>query len=169
MLDRLLNVRFQHLKRHRKAQSVENMNSPYFYQTLCRFVSCAIRCALFLAEYAAHQRKTNEAIEHSNIALQIDPIYANAHFNLAFMYAMRNDYDRALPRFKEVLDHWPDKAETHYNIACMYSRSNKKEESIEWLQKAIDKGYSILESMKSDSDLENIRDTNAYKELVKGH
>jgi tetratricopeptide (TPR) repeat protein len=82
---------------------------------------------------------------------------------------MHKNYTQALSRFKEVLGHWPDKAETYYNIACMYSRLEREEESIEWLQKAIDKGYSNWESIKSDSDLENIRDADAYKELVKGH
>ena len=51
----------------------------------------------------------------------------------------------------------------------LYSMLKREEESIEWLQRAIDSGYSNWESIKNDSDLENIRDTDAYKELVKGH
>jgi hypothetical protein len=69
----------------------------------------------------------------------------------------------------DVLHYYPDDAETHYNIACMYSRLKREDESIEWLKKAIDKGYTNWESIKTDSDLNNIRDSIAYKELVKGH
>ncbi|NIV14432.1 MAG: tetratricopeptide repeat protein, partial [Aliifodinibius sp.] len=89
--------------------------------------------------------------------------------NLALITAANKEYDKALTIFSDVLNYYPDDAETHYNIACMYSRLNRVDESIEWLKKAIDKGYSNWESIKSDSDLENIRDTDAYKELVKGH
>ena len=85
------------------------------------------------------------------------------------MYALQKNYTGALSRFKEVLRYWPNKAEIHYNIACMYSRLQKEEESIEWLQKAVDKGYSNWESIKSDSDLENIRGSSAYQKLIQGH
>jgi hypothetical protein len=42
-------------------------------------------------------------------------------------------------------------------------------ESIDWLKKAIDKGYSNWESIKTDGDLDNIRESLEYKRLVKGH
>jgi tetratricopeptide (TPR) repeat protein len=82
---------------------------------------------------------------------------------------LRKDYSKALRRFKQVLTYWPDKAETYYNVACMYSRLNRIDESIEWLNKAVDKGYTNWESMKTDSDLDNIRESSAYKKLIQGH
>jgi hypothetical protein len=51
----------------------------------------------------------------------------------------------------------------------MYSRLNRVDESIEWLKKAIDKGYANWKNIKTDSDLDNIRDADAYKQLVSGH
>ena len=69
----------------------------------------------------------------------------------------------------DVLNYHPDDAETHYNIACMYSRLKKVDASIEWLKKAIDKGYTNWESIKKDGDLDNIRNATDYKELVKDH
>jgi tetratricopeptide (TPR) repeat protein len=121
------------------------------------------------ANIFAQQRKINEAVRHYEKSIAIQPDSPRAINNLALMYAMQKNYTGALSRFKEVLRHWPEKAETYYNVACMYSRLKKKQESIEWLQKAIDRGYSNWESIKSDSDLENIRDADAYRELVKGH
>ncbi len=121
------------------------------------------------ASIFARQQKIDEAVRHYEKSLAIQPDFPRAINNLALMYALQKNYTKALSRFKEVLGHWPDKAETYYNVACMYSRLKRKEESIEWLQTAIDKGYSNWESIKSDSDLENIRDADAYKELVKGH
>jgi hypothetical protein len=51
----------------------------------------------------------------------------------------------------------------------MYSQLNRVDESIEWLQKAIDRGYANWENIKNDSDLNNIRESSAYKELIQGH
>jgi hypothetical protein len=51
----------------------------------------------------------------------------------------------------------------------MYSRLKQVDESIEWLKKAIDKGYANWENIKKDGDLDNIRDTYAYKELIRDH
>jgi tetratricopeptide (TPR) repeat protein len=102
-------------------------------------------------------------------ALQLNPKFVPAINNLALLTAANKEYDKALTLFSDVLNYYPDDAETHYNIACMYSRLDRVDESIEWLKKAIDKGYSNWEIIKTDGDLENIRDTNAYMELVEGH
>jgi hypothetical protein len=51
----------------------------------------------------------------------------------------------------------------------MYARLKRVDESIEWLKKAIDKGYTNWENIKRDGDLDNIRDTSAYSELIKDH
>jgi len=63
----------------------------------------------------------------------------------------------------------PNDAIAHYNISCMYSRKNNIEESISWLKKAIKKGYNNWDLIKTDKDLENIRGSSYYKELVKDH
>jgi tetratricopeptide (TPR) repeat protein len=115
------------------------------------------------------QGNTDDAIAHYKAAMTIRPDFLETISNLALVNVARKDYTEALALFMDILKYRPDDAGTHYNIACMYSRLKRKEESIEWLQKAIDKGYSNWESIKNDSDLENIRDTNAYKEIVKGH
>jgi tetratricopeptide (TPR) repeat protein len=110
-----------------------------------------------------------QAEQQYNKALQLNPKFVPAINNLALITAANKEYDKALTIFSDVLNYYPDDAGTHYNIACMYSRLNRVDESIDWLKKAIDKGYANWESIKSDSDLENIRDTDAYKELVNGH
>jgi tetratricopeptide (TPR) repeat protein len=121
------------------------------------------------ANIFARQQKFDEAVRHYEKSLAIQPDFPRAINNLALMYALQKNYTKALARYKELLRHWPDKAETYYNIACMYSRLKREKESIDWLQKAIEKGYSNWESIKSDSDLENIRGSSAYQKLIQGH
>jgi tetratricopeptide (TPR) repeat protein len=110
-----------------------------------------------------------QAMQQYKKAIQLNPKFVPAINNLALITAANKEYDKALTLFSDVLNYYPDDAETHYNIACMYSRLDRVDESIEWLKKAIDKGYSNWEIIKTDGDLENIRDTNAYMELVEGH
>jgi tetratricopeptide (TPR) repeat protein len=102
-------------------------------------------------------------------ALQLNPKFVPAINNLALVTAANQEYYKALTIFSDVLNYWPDDAETHYNIACMYARLRRVDESIEWLKKAIDKGYTNWESIKRDGDLDNIRDSLAYKALIKNH
>ncbi|MGD2099691.1 MAG: tetratricopeptide repeat protein [Desulfobacterales bacterium] len=111
----------------------------------------------------------DQAIKQYNRALQLNPKFVPALKNLALVTAAKKEYYRALTIFSDILNYEPNDAETHFNIACMYSRLNRVDESIEWLKKAIGKGYTNWESIKKDSDLDNIRKSSAYKQLIQGH
>ena len=109
-----------------------------------------------------------QAMQQYKKALRLNKKFVPAINNLALVTAANQEYYKALTIFLDVLNYHPDDAETHYNIACMYSRLKQVDESIEWLKRAIDKGYSNWESIKKDADLDNIRDAKAYKELIEG-
>jgi tetratricopeptide (TPR) repeat protein len=110
----------------------------------------------------------SRAIEYYNRALELNPRFVPALNNLALVTAANKEYYKALTIFFDILNYEPADAEIHYNIACMYARLNRVDESIEWLQKAISKGYSNWESIKNDADLDNIRGSSAYKKLIEG-
>ena len=63
----------------------------------------------------------------------------------------------------------PDNASIYYNVAAVYALQDNGEESLVWLKKAINGCYQNWELIKSDKDLENIRDSAGYKELIEGH
>jgi tetratricopeptide (TPR) repeat protein len=111
----------------------------------------------------------NKAKSQYQKALTLQPRFPQALKNLALVYVENKEYANALSEFHKMIDIWPDNAEIHYNIACMYSRLNRVDESIEWLKKAIDKGYANWKNIKTDSDLENIRNSSAYQELIRNH
>ena len=110
-----------------------------------------------------------QAIKQYKKTLQLNPKFVPALNNLALVTAANQEYYKALTIFFDMLEYLPDDAEVHYNIACMYSRLRRVDESIEWLKKAIDKGYANWENLKKDADLDNIRDDKAYMELIKDH
>jgi tetratricopeptide (TPR) repeat protein len=111
----------------------------------------------------------NQAINQFENALAIQPDYPQALNNLAMAYAADKQYNKALDAFKKMTALQPDNASHYYNVAVLYALQTKVEESLEWLKKAIDKGYTNWELIKTDKDLENIRNSAGYKELVKGH
>jgi tetratricopeptide (TPR) repeat protein len=85
------------------------------------------------------------------------------------VYTIKKEYKKALSSFKKIIELRPDSAGAYYNIACIYARQSKTEKSIDWLKKAIKKGYKNWDLIKTDKDLENIRGSSFYEELVRGH
>lgn len=115
------------------------------------------------------QGRLNEAITHFQQALMTQPDFTQALNNLALAYAADKQYANALRTFKKTAGLQPDNPSHSYNIACMYALQNNIEESIEWLKKAIDRGYQNWEIIKTDKDLENIRNSEEYRKLIKDY
>ena len=70
---------------------------------------------------------------------------------------------------KKVIEIQPGSAGAYYNMACIYARQGRVEESVRWLKAAVEKGFSDWGLLKKDRDLENIRGTAYYGELMKLH
>jgi len=116
------------------------------------------------------QGKTGEAIAQFNKALQIEPNSAKTHNNLAIVLATMGETVEAIEHFLEVIRIDPNyNPSVYYNLAGMYSRLNKVDESIKWLKLAIEKGYTNWDLIQTDKDLDNIRDSLTYQEIVKSN
>lgn len=88
---------------------------------------------------------------------------------LAISYAEKGDYESALKQLNLLLSKAPEKPDTYYNISCMYAKLNNINESIRWLDLAIQKGFADISLIKKDSDLNSIHDTMYYKQLIQEH
>ena len=110
-----------------------------------------------------------KAIAEFEKALSIQPQFAAAQYNLALAYAAGKQYDEALKAFKKVVMLQPGDPTIYYNIAAMNALQNNVKEAIEWLKKAIDQGYQNWEMIKTDKDLQNIRNSEDYRKLIKDH
>jgi tetratricopeptide (TPR) repeat protein len=117
----------------------------------------------------AQQGKTDEAIRHYHKAILIKPAFVQALSNLAVAYTTKGKYDEAISWYKKIIDLRPDGAGAYYNMACIYSTKNKIEESIDCLKKSIENGFKDWDLLKTDKDLENIRNSSFFKELLKNH
>jgi tetratricopeptide (TPR) repeat protein len=85
---------------------------------------------------------------------------------LAVLYANKGEDAKALDMLFRLVKIKPDNPNGYYNIACIYAKQGKADKSIEWLIKSIDRGFNDWNLMKKDKDLDNIRATRFYKELM---
>ena len=111
-------------------------------------------------------KKIDEAIQSIQELLKVNPGDPELHYNLGILYYKKGEFDKAICQYQKSLSIQPDNPSTYYNIACMYSMQNRIEKSLDFLKKAIEKGYDNWDLIKSDKDLENVRSSPYYKELV---
>ena len=99
-------------------------------------------------------------------ALSLQPGHVQAMERLAVIHSQREDLSRALFYLQEMLKHSPHNPAVHYNIACVCARRGETDEALKWLASAIEKGFSDCGLLEGDRDLESIRGTGRYRELV---
>jgi tetratricopeptide (TPR) repeat protein len=107
-----------------------------------------------------------EAVHAYEEALSLQPDGIQAMERLAIVHSASNDLPRALFFLQEMLKRSPDNPGIHYNIACVYAKKGDTDESLRWLASAVGKGFSDRDLLESDQDLESIRGTAHYRELV---
>lgn len=87
---------------------------------------------------------------------------------LGINYHMAKDYDNATEYHQKLADF--DNAATKqnglYNLACVYSLKNDKDKAFDYLKQAVVAGYADIEHMKSDTDLEGIKNDKRFEEMI---
>lgn len=99
-------------------------------------------------------------------SLSIKPDDFETLNRLSSLYIQEKKYDAAAALFAgPMLALRPGNAAICYNLSCLYSLQNKKEKAIKWLRRAIENGYSDWTHLKTDPDLENIRNSPYYRSI----
>ncbi|MBL7196307.1 MAG: tetratricopeptide repeat protein, partial [Desulfobacterales bacterium] len=119
-----------------------------------------------LEKVSAILKKIDEVIKKVQGLLEVNPEDPRLYYDLGNLYYKKGEFDKAIFQYQKSLSIQPDNPATYYNLACMYSMQNRVEKSIDFLKRAIEKGYDKWDNIKNDRDLENIRGTSGYKELV---
>ncbi|MDF1591310.1 MAG: tetratricopeptide repeat protein [Desulfobacterales bacterium] len=122
-----------------------------------------------LGSALAKENRIDEAIVHYQKALAIAPAYIDAVKNLAMVYAALGKYDMARDFFHKWIAIRPDQWQAYYSIAGTYARQKKIDESLRWLQKAVDMGFDGCNFLEKDEDFKNIRQPSYCQDLMKNH
>lgn len=84
-----------------------------------------------------------------------------------FAYSGLGNAEKAIETMQTIMDNdTTDIAGTLYNAACVYARLGQKAQAIEYLRKAVDKGYYHFRHMETDYDLDCLRDMPEYQEII---
>jgi len=67
---------------------------------------------------------------------------------------------------KEGIAVRPDQWECYYYIAGTYHRQNKIVDAVVWFKNAVKRGFDNWGLLKTDGNLERIKGTKYYKELI---
>ena len=106
------------------------------------------------------------ARQHYMTALSLNPGIATGLQRQAAAWVAQRNYGRAIAFLQRLVQFDPDNPDVYYNIACVFSLDEKNDQSLQWLEKAIEKGFINRKLLMTDNDLANIRDSESFKKLV---
>jgi eukaryotic-like serine/threonine-protein kinase len=122
------------------------------------------------AHVLSKQKKNEKAIEVLNREIELYPDYVPARVGRGVLLARlskcedaRKDADESLAR-----DFGPA---TQYQVACIFAQTSKEDsddraQALHYLSSALRKGYGF-DLLEQDKDLDPIRDTPEYREIIK--
>lgn len=95
--------------------------------------------------------------KHYLAAIQQDPDYPMAHTNLGIVYYIEGNKQNALKEFEEAHRLDPRGPFYNYNLACYYGGENQVETAFQYLEAALQNGWTNYAYLMDDSALENLR------------
>jgi tetratricopeptide (TPR) repeat protein len=85
----------------------------------------------------------------------------------AFAAYNKGDYETALAKQLVVVEKRPNDAVAHFNAGCFAARSGEADAAIEHLRHAVERNERIKELIRTDEDLDSIREDPRFAELTK--
>ena len=96
--------------------------------------------------------------------VRLDSIPEDAECSF-YAYYYLGQKDKAIEVLNTALD--KDKKGNCYDAACLYSVMGEKEKALSYLRQSLEDGYRSFAHIKRDRDLNNIRNTEEFKVLMK--
>jgi Tfp pilus assembly protein PilF len=100
-------------------------------------------------------------------ATQMNTTYEDAYNNLGVVYYDIKQYDKGKQYLFKAIKLDSTDEDAYYNIACIYSFTNDIPNAIKYLELSFVKGFNSYEDIQVDADLDNIRSTQEFKNLIK--
>jgi len=111
----------------------------------------------------------DEAIGEFQRALEIDPTDANTLKNLEnakMNKAIIEEREEQFAELRREVEAQPGNPMALYKLGRLYAFYDKKDQAMEWINKALDKGYDDLDYLKIDPALTGLREDPRFKELL---
>ena len=111
-------------------------------------------------------KKWKEAITNYQMALKHDEKLLEVYINLSVAQFRVEDFDQAFLTLQKLKNFQPQNPSLFYNLACYYSLTKQPEFGIVAIQKAVQLGFRNFQTLKTDPDLENLRNNQTYIEWL---
>ena len=85
------------------------------------------------------------------------PAVGEAYNGVGVTYAMRNDWETANEWYKKGLENAPGFGDLYYNLACSYAQLDRKSMALRYFKLAVTKGYTEVDAIDGDHDLDPLR------------
>ena len=111
-------------------------------------------------------RANNKTIQIFRNHLSLYPEDERALYLGAGNLVLANKKEEALQWIEKAVVLNPDETTVLYNAACVYSLLGRVDEALNYLDRSIESGYASKEWLINDNDLDNIRDSPRFQEIV---
>jgi tetratricopeptide (TPR) repeat protein len=113
-------------------------------------------------------RKEDPAFEISffESVLRRDPQYADVIEILGGLYTKTGRIADGLKMDRKLVRLLPENATAHYNLACSLALSRRTSEALRSLRRAVDLGYTDVDWMLQDPDLEVLKAHPEFQKLL---
>jgi tetratricopeptide (TPR) repeat protein len=118
------------------------------------------------AERFRKQGRLKDAKRFYEEVLKLNPRHVDALNNLGVVYLRDKDYSAARQKFDAITRITPDDADPYYNLACLHAVQGEIRQGLAYLRKAISLNPLVRSWAKTDTDLDNLRDSPEFKEIV---
>jgi spermidine synthase len=119
-----------------------------------------------LGDFYYQSGEMEQALKHFRQVLRIDPKHVKTLLVLGGVMAQQGNLEDAIGYYGEALALAPESISGHYNMACVLARKKEIGRALESLRRAIRAGFNDWDHLREDPDLENIRHTRAYQEML---
>lgn len=110
----------------------------------------------------------DRAIDDYTRVLVHDQTEGMAYYYRGIAYKKKDRIEDALRDFDRVLERYPRNAEAFYQKAGIFSRQKKIDVACILLEEAVKNGYNAWAAIRDNRDLDAIRGTICYREIMKG-
>lgn len=107
----------------------------------------------------------SEGLKDIDKSLSINSSYGYAMFNKALSYELHGDMDKAIEWYKKSLD-VEEYVWSYYGIASIYGRKGDVENTMKYLNKAIEIDSNVKENAKNEEDFKPVMNSAEFQKAV---
>ena len=123
---------------------------------------------LFLEAYSMHDAREvwQQTADAYQEIVDIKPDDGEAWFRLGFALHFARQLDQAIEANKVASTFKRSRPLALYNIACSYALKGDTENSLKYLEQAVDSGFRARQPIENDTDLVSLLDNERFRELA---